>query len=142
MKNKLVQFLVALFMIVGMVSHVRAQCIQGECSKKLGDFTFIKSVNINSSCVEGKANQFSYVFSQGSTYMVLACDSEKKGARMIVNLYDKEKNLIATNKNRKKFYPSITFPCSATGVYYIESFYEGSNPDACGINVLGFSRTH
>ncbi|MDI9340807.1 MAG: hypothetical protein QM534_09600 [Sediminibacterium sp.] len=142
MKIKLLRFSSVLFMLLSTMFTVRAQCIQGECSKKLGDFTFIKSVNINSSCVEGKANQFSYVFSQGSTYMVLACDSEKKGARMIVNLYDKEKNLIATNKNRKKFYPSITFPCSATGVYYIESFYEGSSPDACGINVLGFSRTH
>jgi hypothetical protein len=128
--------------LIAAVNVIKAQCIQGECSKKLGDFTFIKSVNINNACVEGKANQFSYVFSQGSTYMLLACDSEKKGSRMIVNLYDREKNLIATNKNRKKFYPSITFPCSATGVYYIESFYENSSPDACGINVLGFSRTH
>ncbi len=140
--NKLFKLSLSLFMIIGFKFSVNAQCIQGECSKKLGDFTFIKSVNINNGCVEGKANQFSYVFSQGSTYMLLACDSEKKGARMIVNLYDREKNLIATNKNRKKFYPSITFPCSATGVYYIESFYENSSPDACGINVLGFSRTH
>ncbi len=140
--KKIIQLSVSLFLVLGFNAKLNAQCIQGECSKKLGEFTFIKSVNVNSACIEGKANQFSYVFSQGSTYMVLACDSEKKGARMIVNLYDREKNLIATNKNRKKFYPSITFPCGATGVYYIESFYEGNSSDACGLNVLGFSRTH
>lgn len=58
----------------------------------------------------------------------------------MVNIYDSNRKLVATNHVKKKFYESVVLPCNATGIYYIESYYEGSK-DACGVNILGFTRT-
>lgn len=118
----------------------RAQCPTDNCSSKLGNFTFIKSVSIDPGKVEGKPHQYSYLFSKGSTYMILVCDQSIKGSRLLVNIYDASRKLVATNHVKKKIYESLTFPCNATGIYYIESYYEGSK-DACGVNILGFSKT-
>ncbi|MBC7862652.1 MAG: hypothetical protein IAF38_06725 [Bacteroidia bacterium] len=130
----------SLFICLVGVFKLSAQCPTDNCSHKLGDFTFIKSVSIDPGKVEGKPYQYSYLFSKGSTYMILICDQSIKGSRLIVNLYDASRKLIATNHNKKKIYESLTFPCNSTGIYYIESFYEG-NKDACGVNILGFTKT-
>lgn len=117
-----------------------SQCSTGNCPSKLGEFTYIKTVYVDQTKIENKPNQLTYLFSKGSTYMILCCDQEIKGSRLIVNLYDKEKNLIASNKQKRKVYPSIQYSCSATGMYYIESYYEDSK-DPCGVNVIGFIKT-
>jgi hypothetical protein len=114
---------------------LKAQCVSDNCNSKLGTFTYLKTIYIDNTKLQDKPNMVTYLFSKGSTYMVLCCDQAIKGSRLIVNVYDKEKNLIATNKQKKKVYP-----CSATGIYYIESFYEDSK-DPCGVNILGFSKS-
>ncbi|MDO9000659.1 hypothetical protein [Sediminibacterium sp.] len=119
---------------------LKAQCVSDNCNSKLGNFTYLKTIYVDNTKLESKPNMVTYLFSKGSTYMLLCCDQAIKGSRLIVNVYDKEKNLIATNKLKKKFYPSIQYPCTATGIYYIESFYEDSK-DPCGVNVLGFSKS-
>jgi hypothetical protein len=85
--------------------------------------------------------EYSYVFSKGSTYMIIACDQQKEGERMIVNLYDRNHKLIVSsyNKKTKTFYPDIIYPCSATGVYYMEVTFEGSK-GGCGVTILGFKK--
>jgi hypothetical protein len=140
MKRKFSRLL-SLFSILIFSGFLRGQCPTENCSSKLGgEYTFIKSVSIDPGKVEGKAHQYSYLFSKGSTYMILCCDQEIKGSRLIVNLYDANRKLIATNHVKKKVYESLTFPCNATGIYYIESYYQGSK-DACGLNILGFTKT-
>ncbi len=131
---------IILSFIIALPFSIKAQCSSGDCTKKLGDYTFIKSISIDASKAEGKANQFSYLFSKGNTYTIMCCDSEVKGSRMVVTLFDKDHNEIATNKKGRKFYPSLTLPCTATGVYYIESYYESSK-EACGYNVIGFKKS-
>ena len=119
---------------------LKAQCISDDCSSKLGNYTYLKTIYVDNTKLQSKPNIVTYLFSKGSTYMVLCCDQAIKGSRLIVNMYDKDKHLIATNKQKKKIYPSIQYPCGATGIYYIESFYEDSK-DPCGVNVLGFTKS-
>lgn len=136
MKTKL--FLGFSFIIAGL--FVKAQCVSDNCNSKLGTYTYLKTIYVDNTKLQDKPNMVTYLFSKGSTYMVLCCDQAIKGSRLIVNVYDKDKNLIATNKQKKKVYPSIQYPCSATGIYYIESFYEDSK-DPCGVNILGFTKS-
>ena len=121
-----------------------AQCssdaFMDNCSSALEDFNFIKSFEFENS-KGGAKNEYSYVFSKGSTYRIVVCDENIANEKMIVTLYDRNHKLIATNylKASKKVFPSLTYPCSATGVYYIEYSFQG-NKAKCGINILGFSK--
>jgi hypothetical protein len=104
----------------------------------LGDYTFIKVFNVQINKVDGKS-EFSYVFSKGSNYRIVVGDLNEAGNKMVVNFYDRNRKLIASNymKSNKKFYPSINYTCSATGVYYVEAYFENGKT-GCGINILGF----
>ena len=81
-----------------------AQCVSDDCNSKLGTFTYLKTIYIDNTKLKTKPNMVTYLFSKGSTYMVFCCDQSIKGSRLIVNVYDKEKNLIATNKLKKKVF--------------------------------------
>ncbi len=111
-----------------------------KCAPELGEYVFIKTfpVTVNKS---GEKTEYSYVFSKGSEYKIVICDKNEVGKKMIVNFYDRGKKLIGTNylKSSKKFYPSIVYNCSATGVYYVEAYFEGDK-SGCGINLLGFKK--
>lgn len=110
------------------------------CAPALGDFTFIKTFNVDVKKSSEKT-EYSYVFSKGSEYRIVICDQNIAGKKMVVNFYDRGKKLIGTNylKSSKKFYPTINYQCSATGVYYIEAFFE-EDKTGCGINMLGFKK--
>ena len=123
-----------------------AQCTSDafldKCASSLGEFTFIKSFNIS---IDKKSSdskyEYSYVFSKGSTYKIIICDENINGNKMIVTLFDRNHKMIATNFNKasKKFYPLFSYPCSATGVYYLEVTFENGK-EGCGVNILGFSK--
>lgn len=104
----------------------------------LGDFTFIKAFNVETKKSDEK-NEISYVFSKGSNYRIVICDQNSDGNKMVVNLYDRNKKLIVSNylKRSKKFFPTINYTCVATGVYYVESYFENGK-SGCGVNILGF----
>ena len=104
----------------------------------LGDFTFIKAFNVEINKADEK-NEFSYVFSKGSNYRIVICDQNGEGNKMVVNFYDRNKKLIASNymKSSKKFFPTLNYTCSATGVYYVESYFENGK-SGCGVDILGF----
>jgi hypothetical protein len=106
----------------------------------LGDYTFIKAFNVEIS-KSGDKNEFSYVFSKGSNYRIVICDQNGEGNRMVVNFYDRNKKLIASNymKSSKKFFPTLNYTCAATGVYYVESYFENEK-NGCGVNILGFKQ--
>jgi hypothetical protein len=110
------------------------------CAPALGDFVFIKTFNVNVD-KPGNKTEYSYVLSRDSEYKIVVCDQNEAGRKMIVNFYDRSKKLIASNflKTTKKFYPTISYKCAATGVYYVEAFFEGDK-SGCGINILGFKK--
>jgi hypothetical protein len=110
------------------------------CAPALGDFVFIKTFNVSVD-KPGNKIEYSYVLSRDSEYKIVVCDQNDPGKKMIVNFYDRSKKLVASNylKSNKKFYPTISYKCAATGVYYVEAFFEGDK-SGCGINILGFKK--
>ncbi len=125
-------------------STLSAQCssdaFMDNCSNALDDFNFIKSFEYTNPKGGAKA-EYSYVFSKGSTYRIVVCDENIAGNKMVISLYDRNHKLIASNfdKASKKVFPALTYPCSATGVYYIEYSFQGDKAK-CGINILGFTK--
>jgi hypothetical protein len=104
------------------------------CSGALKDFTYVKSF-------ESKEDkQFSYIFSTGHTYILSACDKVYGGGRMVVNVYDRNKKMVASTyvKSTNKHYPVITYKCTATGVYYIETVFDNAG---CGLSILGYKKS-
>ena len=106
----------------------------------LDDYVFIKSFPIETTKAGDKA-EYSYVLSRGINYRIVVCDQGEEGKKMVVNLLDRNKKLIASNylKTNKKFYGTLNYVCSATGVYYVEAFFEGEKK-GCGLNILGFKK--
>ncbi|MES2678658.1 MAG: hypothetical protein V4635_02180 [Bacteroidota bacterium] len=111
-----------------------------KCASSLDNYVFIKSFNIESARGGDKA-EYSYVLSRGIQYRIVIYDENEEGKKMIINLLDRNKKLIASNYVRvgKKIYPTLNYECAATGVYYVEAFFEGEKK-GCGINVLGFKK--
>jgi hypothetical protein len=59
---------------------------------------------------------------------------------MVLNLYDRNHKLIATNKANEKYYNKVGYNCTATGVYYIETYID-NNAKGCGVSsILGFKK--
>lgn len=111
-----------------------------KCASSLDNYVFIKSFNIETGKA-GEKSEYSYVLSRGINYRIVIYDENGEGKKMIVNLLDRNKKLIASNflKSSKKIYPTLNYECSATGVYYVEAFFEGEKK-GCGINILGFKK--
>lgn len=128
-----------LFFLISGITKSFAQCDDEDfldnCAEKLEDYTFIKSFEHNDT-KGGQKSEFSYVFSKDHNYVLTSCDPANK---LIVNLYDRNKKLVATNKSGGKFFTKIGYQCTATGVYYIETLLDGG-AKGCGISILGFKK--
>jgi len=116
------------------------EALLANCASSLDDFVFIKSFSV----ISEKGNQkteYSYVLSRGIAYRLVICENESSKKTMIVNLFDRNKKLIASNylKAGKKVFPIINYTCAATGVYYVEAYFDGEKK-GCGLNILGFKK--
>jgi hypothetical protein len=140
---KKVWFFLLVFVAIGS-NYAFGQCQTDEfldnCASRLETFTFIKAFNSN--MAKAGTEEFSYVFSKGSNYLIIVCDQSKAGERLIVSLYDRNHTLIASsyNSKTKTYYPDILYPCTATGVYYLEAKLEGAK-GGCGVTILGFMKS-
>jgi len=112
-----------------------------QCASCLGTYNYIKSFNVAASARKKAAPEYSYVFSKGSKYMLIVCDQHAGEGKMIVSLYDRDHNLIASTYDvaEDQYYPSMIYTCSTTGVYYIETSIQGSK-SGCGLCILGFTK--
>jgi hypothetical protein len=132
-------FIVALMIPQYLYSQCDSDAFLDNCASKLDSYTFVKA--FNTTMKKTDVTEYSYVFSKGSTYIIVGCDQEIDGSRMIVNLYDRNHKIIAStyNKQKKTFYPDLVYPCSATGVYYMEVTFQGKD-GGCGVCLLGFKK--
>ena len=112
------------------------------CAPSLDTYTYIKKFPVTIKRKKSENVVFSYVFSKGSTYKLIVCDQSKKGEKMIINFYDRNRKLITStyDKKTRQHYEVLLFPCKATGVYYIEGQFEGSG-GGCGVCILGFDKS-
>ncbi len=138
---------VVLVVLVSLPKFDFGQCdgndFLNKCSSALGSYTFIKAFQIKMEAKADNKLENTYVFSKGSNYMIIICDENSKGKRMVLNLYDRNHKFITSSYNQetKKHYPNISYPCMATGVYFMETVFE-NDKGGCGVNILGFSKNH
>ena len=130
-------------LLVGVINVIQGQgkpcgsdAFLEECAPGLGDYTFVKTFDVKPKM--GEKEEVSYIMSKGAKYKIVICDQKIKGYEMKVKLYDRNKKLIFSNYMNSKYYPSITYTCSATGVYYIEASFK-STKEGCGVLILGFT---
>ena len=122
-----------------------AQCtsdaFNNQCAELLDNYIYIKTFNVNHSKTN-QTTEHSYVFCKGTSYMITVCDNDSGEDKMILELYDKNKKLVATNYNKKskKFYSKIGLPCTSTGVYYMK-YKSLSGKPSCGLSLIGFKKT-
>lgn len=111
-----------------------------QCIPKLANgFNFLKSYPIDGKGGTKKMIEYSYVFTKGTQYMINVCADGGSTDGIVVNIFDSNRNQIASSKVDGEYISSIAFPCSTTGIYYIQYAFDNSNK-FCGGSALGFKR--
>jgi hypothetical protein len=144
MKNNIYRTFLAILFIASLPVVSNAQCddedFMDDCAELLGEYMFVKSFNVEHS-KQDQESEFSYVFSKGTSYVITICDQNTGTDKMVVELYDRNRKLVASNylKTKKTFYPKIGYPCQATGVYYMKYKFKSGEP-SCGVSIIGFKK--
>ena len=123
-----------------------AQCDADTYTSKLIEklpegYAFLKSYKIDGENGAKAKMEFPYIFSKDSNYMITLGNKELELKGVLLNLYDSNRKLVATNQDpsSKKFYSGVSYKCSSTGVYYLTFSFE-TNKESCAAAVLGFKR--
>jgi hypothetical protein len=116
---------------------ILAQCppedLVKKCSGKLGDYMFLKSFKIEKATEDV---EYSYVFTTNTSYLISLGNNTGDG-NIEVNVYDSARKLVMSNKLKDKVYPTITYTCKTTGIYYMSYKIKDGN---CGVSVVGFKK--
>ena len=102
-------------------------------------YTLIKSFEVDGKGGTKSKIEYSYVFTKGTKYLVNVCAGEKTTDGVVVTVYDKYRNKVASNLVDGDALKAIAYPCSATGIYYITYTFENSK-EYCGGSTIGFKR--
>jgi len=123
-------------------SDIADQCnadkLANDCIPKLsGGFNFLKSYKVDGSSKDKV--EYSYVFMKGTQYMINLCANGTDTDGVVVSILDKDRNKVASSKINGQIVSAISFPCNASGIYYIQ--YTFDDPSGhCGGSALGFKR--
>jgi hypothetical protein len=133
-------FCCAIFMLSfsGLCAQCDASKLITEYVSQLEDYNFLKGYKF----VDPKpTNEYSYVFTKGSAYKITLClESERKKSNVEILIFDRSRNLVASNiNNRKKDKNILEFKCTTTGIYYMKYNFK-DEIDFCGASVLAFKR--
>jgi hypothetical protein len=102
-------------------------------------YTLIKSFEVDGKGGTKTKVEYSYVFTKGTKYLVNVCGGIDTPDGVIVTLYDKYRNKVASNLVDGQIVKAIAYPCSATGIYYITYTFQESK-EYCGGSTIGFKR--
>lgn len=143
MIKRFVQYIIAVMILFSptlIYSDCESESFLDDCASSLAPFTFLKAYKIPNDPSKTLGEQYSYVFSKGTTYKLSVCSDKSAKGQMVFNLYDRNKKLIAStyDKKTKKHFPAVSYDCTATGVYYLSFSFEGD--DGCGVGILGFKK--
>ena len=136
-------FSTALIVFFASLGFANAQCdadkYVNECIPKLSDgFNYLKSYKIDGLKGDRDKVEYSYVFTKGTQYMISLCSGANAGD-VVVDLYDSQRNKVASSMVDGKLASLISFPCRATGIYYL-SFRFNESSEFCAASALGFRR--
>jgi len=121
-----------------LIDQCNSDKLSAECIQKLSEgFNFLKSYKVDGA---GKDKiEYSYVFMKGTQYMINLCANGTITDGIVVSIFDKNRNKVATSKINGQMVSAINFPCNASGIYYIQ--YTFDEPSGrCGGSALGFKR--
>lgn len=112
--------------------------LASDCVPKLSQgFNFLKSYPVDGASKDKV--EFSYVFMKGTQYMINLCANGTTTDGIVVSIFDKDRNKIASNKINGQAVSAIAFPCNASGIYYIQYTFDEPSTH-CGGSALGFKR--
>jgi len=121
---------------------LRAQCdatrLINDQVDQLDDYNFLKGYKFVDP--QPTTNEYSYVFTKGSTYQITLCLEDKKKRDVEIMIFDRGRNLVASNvsnKSRKK--NVLEFTCNVSGIYYMKYDFKDET-NFCGASVLAFKR--
>lgn len=135
---------ISLIAVVLTANVSNAQCSAADkangCISSLQDgFTFLKTFKVDGHDGAKPKVEYSYVFSKDTEYFLNICADGEVTDGIVVTMYDSKRQMVTTNFYKGKFYPDLTYPCNATGIYYLTFTFQDSQ-NYCGGSVLGFKR--
>jgi hypothetical protein len=141
---RLSRFATVLGLALAVTGITRAQCDPDQhsnaCIPKLSTgFNFLKSYKIDGEGGGKEKVEYSYVFTKGTQYMINLCSGGEAPDGIVINLFDAQRNKVASSKINGQFITAINYPCNTTGIYYIQYTFDTST-EYCGGSALGFKR--
>lgn len=135
--------LLTLFAITAF-SLAQAQCDANANAKNCvpmmaNGYTLIKSFEIDGESGSKEKVEYSYVFTKGTKYLINVCGNDGTPDGVIVTVYDKYRNQVASSKVNGTAAQAIAVTCRATGIYYLTYTFNKSVGHCAGSNV-GFKR--
>lgn len=131
---------IPLFLSLSFVSSTMncdLESAKSRCLKNLDQgFAYLKSYELYK--VE---EDHSFIFSKGVNYMLISASVQATESKIEIRLLDKNRKLLFSNYNKKKDqYFKVIYPCTYTGIHYIQFVnHEGKNK-TCGAGLLAFKR--
>ncbi len=104
-------------------------------------FTFLKSYTVDAGDTGAKKEtKFSYIFTRNNNYQINLDNgvASAKGFYVIITDSNGKQQVSSYVSSSSKYYPALTYKCSATGMYYL-TFKIVSQPYCAGA-VLSFKR--
>lgn len=123
---------------VNIVGQCNSEANDVRCVEKItASNTFVKSYKLDGARTGDV--EFSSVLVKDTQYYLNLCEEGLVSDHVVINVYDRERKLITSNKNDQSILPEISFHCNQTGIYYFV-FKKSSASTICGIGALSFSR--
>ncbi len=112
-----------------------------DCAADLGTFNYIRSFGFNIGQKKKSPSEYTYIFSKGSTYILIVCEDKGSKGKLELSISDKDHSPVAStfDKESGKYYNHVQFTCSATGVYYIKGSFIDTKK-GCGLCILGLDK--
>jgi len=140
-KRFLFSTIFGLFVITASWAQCKTEDWVNACIPKLsGDFTFLKSYQIDGDGGSKNAVEYSYVFTKDTQYMINLCTGDDGADGIVITLFDADRKKLASSMVNGQFISAIAFNCKKTGIYYITYSFENSDK-FCGGSALGFKRS-
>ena len=137
------QFFITLCAI-GYFGFAQAQCDPNAnartCIPMMADgYTLIKSFEIDDNNKEKEKVEYSYVFTKGTKYLINVCGNDGTADGVIITVYDKYRNQVASSQVNGNAAQAIAVTCKATGIYYLTYTFQQTSAHCAGSNI-GFKR--
>lgn len=107
------------------------------------DFDYVKDIKIRlKKSKKGKTPlsiKQGIILNKGQTYKIYARNAKEYDGRIIFQLHNVKGNIAKSYSNGTHF-KAVTYKCTATGMYYLSSYYENGE-EGCSVVVIAVKPT-